>query len=85
MRLHINKACLALFFPIHCLTSHKIIMLSYSTVVSYSTIVLYSRDHKGVGVAHRITSLKHQPQFSLTMMRQYWLGKTNPKQVFRST
>ena len=48
-------------------------------------IVLYSRDHKGVGVAHRIISPKNQPQFSLMTMRQYWLGKTNPKQVFRST
>ena len=30
---------------------------------SYSTIVLYSRDHKGVGMAHEITSPKNQPQF----------------------
>ena len=48
-------------------------------------IVLYSRDHKGVGVAHKITSPKNPFQFSLTMMRQYWLGKTKPKQAFRST
>ena len=48
-------------------------------------IVLYSRDHKRVGVVHEITSPKKQPQFSLTTMRQYWLGKTNPKQAFRST
>ena len=40
-------------------------------------MVLYSGDHKGVGVAHEITSPKNQPQFSLTMMRQYWLGKTS--------
>ena len=59
-------------------------VLSYSMIVSYSTIVLYSRDHKGVGVAHEITSLKKQPQFTLTMTRQYWLGKTKPKQAFRS-
>ena len=32
--------------------------------VSYSMIVLYSRDHKGVGVAHKITSPKNQLQFS---------------------
>ena len=44
-------------------------------------IVMYSRDHKGVGVAHKITSPKKQPQFSQTMMRQYWLGKTKPKQA----
>ena len=29
---------------------------------SYSMIVLYSRDHKGVGMAHEITSPKNQPQ-----------------------
>ena len=50
-----------------------------------STIVLYSRDHKGVGVAHKITSPKTQPQFPLMTMRQYWLGKTKPKKAFRST
>ena len=42
--------------------------------VSYSMIVLYSRDQKGVGVTHKITSPKNQPQFSQTMMRQYWFG-----------
>ena len=53
--------------------------------LSHSTIVLYSRDHKGVGVVHEIASPKNQPQFSLMMMRQYWLGKTKPKQAIRST
>ena len=49
-------------------------------------IVLHSRDHKGVGVAHEMTSPKNQPQyFQMMMMRQYWLGKTQPKQAFRST
>ena len=58
----------------------------YTTVsLSYSMIVLYSKDHKGVGMAHVKTSPKSQPQFSLTTMRQYWLGKTKPKQAFRST
>ena len=51
--------------------------------VSYSTIVLYSKEHKGVGVAHKITSPKKQPQFPLMTMRQHWLGKTKPKQAFR--
>ena len=37
-------------------------------------IVLYSRDHKGVGVTHEKTSRKNQPQYSVTMMRQYWLA-----------
>ena len=55
------------------------------SLLSYSMTVLYSRDHKGVGVAHEITSPKNQPQFSQTMMRQYWLGKTKPKQAFKST
>ena len=36
-------------------------------------------------MAHEITSPQNQPQFSLTMMRQYWLGKTKPKQAFKST
>ena len=45
-------------------------------------VVVYSRDHKGVGVAHEIKSPKKQPQF---MMREYWLGKTKPKQAFRLT
>ena len=52
---------------------------------SYSTIVLYSKDHKGVGMAHEITLPKNQPQSSLTTMKQYWLGKTKPKQAFRLT
>ena len=46
-----------------------------------STIVMYSRDHKGVGMAHKTSSPKNQPQFTLTTMRQYWLGKTKPKQA----
>ena len=41
-----------------------------------------SEDHKGWGMAHKTTSSKNQPQVSLTMMRQYRLGKTKPKQAF---
>jgi len=52
--------------------------------LSYSTIVLYSRDHQGLGVAHKKISPKNQPHFSHTMW-QYWLGKTKLKKVFRST
>ena len=48
-------------------------------------IVLYSRDHIGVGVAHKIISPKNQTQISQITMRQYWLGKTKPKQAFRLT
>ena len=44
---------------------------------------VYSSDHKGVGMAHKETSSQKQPHFSLTMMRQYWLGETKPKQAFR--
>ena len=58
---------------------------SQVAMVSYTTKVVYSRDHKGVGMAHKIKSLEKQPQFSLTTIRQYWLGKTKPKQAFRST
>ena len=36
-------------------------------------------------MAHEIILPKNQPQFSLTTMRQYWLGKTKPKQTFRLT
>ena len=42
-----------------------------------TVIILYSKDHKGVGMAHEI----NQPQFAQTTMRQYWLGKTKPKQA----
>ena len=31
-------------------------------------------------MAHEITSPKNQPQVFLMTMRQYWLGKTKPKQ-----
>ena len=34
-------------------------------------------------MAHKVTTPKNQPQFSLLTMRQYWLGKTKPKQTFR--
>ena len=66
---------------------HKMSFVNKFTLgsLSYSTIIVYNRDHKGVGMAHEITSPKHQPQFSLTMMRKYWLGKTKPQQAFRST
>ena len=56
---------------------------SFLFLLSYSMIVLYSRDHKGVGMALEIISPKKQPQLPLTTMRQYWLGKTKPKQAFR--
>ena len=34
---------------------------------------------------HKIILPKKQPQFPLTMMRQYWLDETKPKQAFRLT
>jgi len=46
--------------------------------------VVHSRDDEEVGMAHEVKSPENQPQFSQTMMGQYWLGKTNPKQAFRS-
>ena len=48
-------------------------MLKIKQVASYHT-VLYRRDHKGVGVAHEITSPKIQLQFSLMTMRQVKLS-----------
>ena len=69
-----------------CFHTFFVIELKISNFsVSFSTIVLYSRNHKRVGVAHEIISPKNQPQFSQMTMRQYWLGKTKPKQAFRST
>ena len=71
--------------PIHVLLPTWRYVSGDSTPISYSMIVLYSRDHKDLGVAHEKTLTKNQPPFPLTTMRQYWLGKTKPKQVFRST
>ena len=71
-----------------CVCSVHACAYAYSVcelALSYSTIILYSRDHKGVGMVHGITSPKNQLQFSLTTMMQYWFGKTKPKQVFKST
>ena len=53
--------------------------------LSWTTIVVYSRDDQEIDVAHKVKSPKTQPQFSHTTMGQYWLGKTKPKQAFRST
>ena len=36
-------------------------------------------------MANEIISPQKKPQFPLTTMRQYWLGKTKPKQAFRLT
>ena len=36
-------------------------MTTILTTSSYSTIMLYSKDHKGVGMAHKITSPQKQP------------------------
>jgi len=47
--------------------------------------VVHSWDNKEVGVAHKVKSPKNQPQFSQTMMEQYWLGQIKPKQTFKST
>ena len=38
---------------------------------------------KGVGVAYEIKSPKNQPQFSQTIMGQYWLSETKTKNVLR--
>jgi len=47
--------------------------------------VVHSRDDQEVGVAHEVKSPENQPQFSQKTMGQYWLGRTKPKQAFRST
>jgi len=38
--------------------------------------VVHSRDDQEVGVAHKVESLKNQPQLSQTTMEQYWFSKT---------
>ena len=43
-----------------------------------------SGDDEEIGVAHEVKSPENQLQFSQTTMGQYWLGKTKPKQAFRS-
>jgi len=49
-------------------TKHIVVLKQFCfqvcTSESYSTIVLYSRDHQGLGVAHKEISLKNQPHFS---------------------
>jgi len=47
--------------------------------------VVHSRDDQEVGVARKVKSPENQPQFSQSMMEQYWLGKTKPKQTLRLT
>jgi len=54
-------------------------------MVSWTTIVVHNRDDQEVGMAHKVKSPENQPQFSQMTMGQYWLGKTKPKQAFRST
>jgi len=45
--------------------------------------VVHSRDNQEVGVAHEAKSPENYPNFPKTIMGQYWLGKTKPKQAFR--
>jgi len=47
--------------------------------------MVHSRDDQELGVAHKVKSPENQPQFSQMTVGQYWLGKTKPKQAFRST
>jgi len=55
--------------------------------------VVHNRGDEEVGMAHEVKSPENQPQkspenqpqFSQTTMGQYWLGKTKPKEAFRST
>ena len=36
--------------------------------------MVHSKDHKGLGLAHKITLPKNQPLFSQMTMGQYWLA-----------
>ena len=42
-------------------------------------------NHKGVGMAHEITSPKKPASIFPDDDEAYWLGKTKPKQAFRLT
>jgi len=43
--------------------------------------VVHIWDDQEVGVVHAIISPKNQPQFSQTIIRQYWLGKQSPNKL----
>ena len=62
-----------------------IFLLYVCFIISWTTIVVHSWDNQGVGVAHEIQPSKNWHQFSQTMIGQYWLDKSKPKQAFRST
>jgi len=47
--------------------------------------VVHSRDDQEVDVAHEVKSPENHPHFSQAMIEYYWVGKTKPKQAFRST
>ena len=47
-------------------------------------LAFHSRDDQEVGLAHEVKTPENQPQFSEMTMGQHWLGKTKPKQAFRS-
>ena len=52
---------------------------------SWTTIVVHSRNDEEVRVAHKVKSPENQPQFIQMRTWQYRLGKTKPKEAFRST
>jgi len=43
--------------------------------------VVHSGDDEEVSEAHEVKSPENQPQFSQTMMGQYWLGKISPNKL----
>ena len=47
--------------------------------------MVHSRDDEEVGMGHKVKSPENHPQISQMAMGQYWLGKTKPKNAFRST
>ena len=47
--------------------------------------MVHNRDHGGVGITcGPQNNTKNQPQFPQMTIGQYWLGKSKPKQAFRS-
>ena len=59
--------------------------VQYTKNAIVSTMNHSRRNNQEVGVAHEVKSPKNQLQFFMTMIMQYWLGKTKPNKAFRST
>ena len=55
---------------------------SYVLSRKYISIVVDSRDHKGVGVAHKITSPKNQPKMVRMLWHQKWTSRVQQELLY---